>query len=371
MSEKIQIPFYGIDRFFNEHSDKLTKIFKAVGTTGKMLMGEEVDVFEKELALFCSRKYALSVSSCTDALFFALLSANIKAGDEVIVPSFSFIATVTPVLQAGAIPVFVDILPDFLSIDIEDLKKKITSKTKAIIFVHLFGSFCPIDEIAEIAKEKKIFLIEDNAHSLGSISVDNIKAGTHGDISCISFDPTKVIGGFGTAGALLTDNEFIYNYVIKLRHQGKNPNNGQHDVIGYNSRISTFQAAMLSYQLNMIDILIEKRQNIAKYYNTIIDNLTGIDYVQKNSKSTFHKYVIKTSKRNELQNYLKSKGIQTMIHYDKALFEHDLFKHYKHKAENISMVHVVKQTVLSLPIYPELKDFEAEYAANCIKEFYK
>ena len=370
MSEKTQIYFYGIDRFFKNHADNLTKIFTTIGATGKMLMGEEVGIFEKDLALFCSRKFAVTTSSCTDALFFALLSANIKAGDEVLVPSFSYIATVTPVLQTGATPIFVDILPDTFSMDVEDLKRKITNRTKAIIFVHLFGSFCPIDEITNVANENNILLIEDNAHSLGSFSENNIKTGIHGEISCVSFDPTKIIGGFGTAGALLTNNELIHDYVNQLRYQGKNPLTGQFDVLGYNSRISTFQAAILSYQLNIIGNLIEKRRTIANYYNSVIDKLKGINYVQKNSKSSFHKYVIQTKKREELQFFLKNKGIQTIIHYDKALFEHDLFKYHLYKAENIKRVHDVTKTVLSLPIYPEMTDYEVDYIANSLKEFY-
>jgi len=371
MSEKTQVLFYGIDRFFKNHADNLSKIFADIGSTGKMLMGEKVGIFEKELALFCSKKYAVSTSSCTDALFFALLSANIKADDEVLVPSFSYIATVTPVLQTGATPVFVDIIPDAFSMDTEDLRRKITNKTKAIIFVHLFGSFCPIDEIAQIAKENNLLLIEDNAHSLGSVSNKNIKAGNHGEVSCVSFDPTKIIGGFGTAGALLTDNESIYRYVNKLRYQGKDPFNGQFDILGYNSRISTFQAALINYQLKMIDSLIERRQKIAEYYNNVIDKLSGIDYTQKQTRSTFHKYVIQTEKRDDLKFFLKEKGIQNMIHYDKALFEHTLFNFHKHRAENISKVHEVKQKVLSLPIYPEMTDLEIEYVADCLKEFYK
>ena len=371
MSEKKIVPFYGIDRFFKQHAENLSKIFVDIGSSGKMLMGKEVSILEKELALFCSRKYAVSVSSCTDALFFALLSANVKPGDEVIVPSFSFIASVTPVLHAGAIPVFVDVLPETFSIDVEDIKRKTTAKTKAIIFVHLYGAYCPIKEIAEFAKENNIFLIEDNAQSFGANSTENIKAGTHGKITCLSFDPTKVIGGFGTAGVLLTDENSIYEYVNKLRYQGKNMHNGEFDVLGYNSRISTLQAALLSYQLNIINILIKKRQRIAHYYNSEFNNLEGVNYIQKDLRSTFHKYVIQTPLRDELQVFLKSKGIQTMIHYDKALFEHSLFKFHNHEAVNIKNVHKVKQTVLSLPIYPEMTDTEVEYVAECFKVFFK
>jgi len=365
----MKIPFYGIDRFFKAHADNIKEIFTTVGKTGKMLMGEEVELFEQTLAQFCSRKYAIAVSSCTDALYFALLSVGVKRGDEVIVPSFSFIATATPIIQAGAVPVFTDIRPDTFSMDAEDLKKKITSKTKAIIFVHLYGSFCPIEEIALIAKENNIPLIEDNAHSLGSKSNDNILAGTHGEISCVSFDPTKIIAGFGTAGALLTDNYSIFKYVNKLRYQGKNSDTGKFDVLGFNSRISTFQGALLNYQLNMIDKLIGRRRLIADFYNRCIDKIKGIEYVQK-TQSTFHKYVITTNNRDDLKLFLEKKGIQTMIHYNEALYEHPLFNNYSYRAENIQMVQHIKSTVLSLPIYPELTDEETSYITSCLQEFF-
>ncbi len=370
MSNKMKIPFYGIDRFFKAYSNDLSDIFNTVGKTGKMLMGNEIELFEKALASFCSRKYAVTVASCTDALYFALLSAQIKPGDEVIVPSFSFIATVTPVLQAGAVPVFTDILPDTFSMDVKDLEKKITPKTKAIIFVPLYGAFCPIDEISHLAKLNNIALIEDNAHSLGSISSSNVKAGTHGEISCLSFDPTKIIGGFGTAGALLTDSEIIFKQLNKLRFQGKNTDNGKFEILGFNSRISTLQGALLHYQLNMIDKLIERRRHIASYFNNTIDKLKNIDYVQK-TPSTFHKYVLTTSRRDDLKRFLEEKGIQTMIHYNLALFEHPLFKNYPYRAENIHTVHNIKKTILSLPIYPELTDIEVDYVSDCIQEFFK
>ncbi|OPZ96269.1 MAG: UDP-2-acetamido-2-deoxy-3-oxo-D-glucuronate aminotransferase [Bacteroidetes bacterium ADurb.Bin408] len=332
-------------------------------------MGSKVQAFEQELARFCSRKYAVTVSSCTEALYFSLLAAGVKPGDEVIVPSFSFIATVTPVLQAGAVPVFTDIRSDTLSMDADDLIKKITPKTKAIIFVHLFGATCPVQDIFKTACERNIFLIEDNAHSLGSTNDAGIKAGTQSHISCVSFDPTKIIGGFGTAGAALTDDESLFELLKKLGNQGKNRKTGQHDILGFNSRISDFQAAFLSYQLTLMGTFIKKRIQVAEAYNATIDTLSDIQYIQK-ERSVFHKYVILTNKRDDLRTYLSDKGIQTLIHYNTLLYEHPLFHGYKYRASHINFAPQITDKVLSLPIYPEMNDTEIRYVTENLLKFF-
>jgi len=365
----MNIPFYGLNRFFKEHASELTYLFNEVGLSGQYLMGEKVRTFEQELACFGSRKYAVTVSSCTDALFFSLLAAGVKPGDEVIVPSFSFIATVTPVLQAGAVPVFTDIRNDTLSMDTDDLLKKITPKTKAIIFVHLFGTTCPVKDIYNIALERNIILIEDNAHSLGSVDETGIKAGTQSHISCVSFDPTKIIGGFGTAGAALTDDESIFEHIKKLGNQGKNRKTGQHDTLGYNSRISDFQAAFLSYQLNLFETFTKKRIQVADTYNSAIDTLAGVQYIQK-GRSIFHKYVIQTDKRDALKAHLSDNGVQTLIHYNTPLYNHPLFKSHKYRADYINFAPQITGKVLSLPIYPEMTHAETHHITECLLKFF-
>ncbi|MDD3877585.1 MAG: DegT/DnrJ/EryC1/StrS family aminotransferase [Bacteroidales bacterium] len=371
MPANINIPFYGIDRFYNQHAQTINTIFSRVLSSGKVLMGKEVDTFEINLAHFVSRKYALSVGSCTDALFFALKAAGVEAGDEVIVPAFSYIASVTPILRAGAVPVFADIHSSDLSMSFDDFKRKISPKTKALIFVHMYGAFSPLMEIAKYARNHNIILIEDAAHSLGAISEDNVKAGSVGQMACFSFDPTKVIGAFGTGGAIVTDDEDFFNTIRKLRFHGKDSFTGEFDIPGYNSRISTLQAALLDFQLGMIDTLITQRNKIASKYDASFENLNDIEIVSKPQGCTYHKYVIKTDKRDELENHLKAKGIATMRHYDKALFENKLFKNHPFKAESISVVHDIKKKVLSLPIFPEMTTDEVLYVAEGVKSFFK
>lgn len=364
----MKINFYGLGRFYENHAEELKRLLDNAGHSGMFISGSITAAFEAQLASYSSHKHAIAVGSCTDSLYFSLLAAGIKPGDEVIVPSFSFIATVTPVIQAGAIPVFTDILPETLSMCPDDLKRKITPKTKAVIFVHLFGMACPLDSITETCSQHNLTLIEDNAHSLGSHPPTQKKPGTYGHFSCVSFDPTKVISAFGTGGALLTSNTEAAAYVKMLRSQGKNPDSKTYEISGYNSRISEFQAAFLSYQLSFVDELIQKRRSIAQVYNTAIFENPYMYALQK-GYSAFHKYVLVSPYRDDLRKHLYEKGIETMIHYDRPLFEYPLFKNVKHRAKNIKTVYEYTSRVLSLPIYPELSESETSHIAESIRHF--
>ena len=370
MSPLFNIPFFGIDRMFKEHSAEIMDCVSSVYKSGKVLMGPEVDEFEVQLASLCQRKYAISVGSCTDALYFSLLCSGIRPGDEIIVTSFSFIASVSPILRIGAIPVFTDTDPSSCQMNIHDIENKITSKTKAILGVHLFGAMLDIEKLEAIAKKHKLILIEDAAQSLGA-GISNRKAGSMGDISCLSFDPTKIIGAFGNGGMVLTDNPDFFDQLKKLRYHGKSVKGNDFEILGFNSRIATSQASIMLYELKQLKNWIDKRNKVARFYLDHLKNNLQIilpEYPQSGIHC-FHKFVIKCDKRNELKGYLENKGIQTMIHYPKALFEYELFKQYPFKAENISHTHELKTKVLSLPVYPELSENEIDYICKSIIEF--
>ena len=364
------IPFFGIDRLYQQRSGEVLETISSVFSHGKVLMGPEIEELEEKLARYCGRKYAVAVGSCTDGIFYALKAAGVSPGDEVLITSFSFIASVTPILRLGAIPVFVDIEPEYYMMNLQDLESQITPRTRAILAVHLFGQMLPVDKLEEIAGQRKLILIEDAAQSLGAENNGRI-AGSMGLCSTISFDPTKVIGAFGNGGVVLTDEEALAHDIRKLRYHGRNMATGEYESLGYNSRLATSQAALINLQLDWMSEWIDRRNTIAGKYSAAIDSITGAHrpLVREDNTHIYHKYVLRTPDRDRLRTYLNERGIQTMIHYPRALFEHLLFREYDHRAEGLDTVHHVANSVLSLPIYPELSDEEVEYIVRQLRQF--
>ncbi len=362
------ISYYGLDRFYENNKEKILDIIHHAYKHGQFLNSPEVEHFEHKLAQFCNRKYAVCVSSCTDALLISLKSLNISEGDEIIIPAFSFIASLNPILHLNATPVFVDVDDKTLTIDIYEIQKKITHKTKAIIVVQLFGSVNNFEELERLSKETSIPIIEDAAQSLGA-SYNHRKAGSLGKISCFSFDPSKIIHAFGTGGAILTNDENIYERIKQLQYHGKKTN----DYIepGFNSRISSAQAALLNWQLKNIENIIQLRQQRAQLYFDLLKNIHQISFPDYNNKIvTYHKFVIFTQQRDDLKKYLAEKKIQTLIHYDKLLFEYSVLKNTNYKADSIKKAKLITSQALSLPLYPELKEKEIQYICKCIKAFF-
>lgn len=366
------VPFYNIDRYYHDNREAILKIADKIFTSGKVLEGDDIKRLEDKLASFCGRKFAVTTGSCTDALYFSLCACGIQPGDEVIVTGFSFIASVSPVLRAGAIPVFTDIDPHHFTMDISRLEAKITPNTKAIIAVHLFGQMLNIAKVADIAAKHHLKLIEDAAQALGS-EYNGTKAGSTGACSCFSFDPSKIISAFGNGGALLTDDEEIYLKAMALRYHGKNAEDGDFKFPGYNSRMSSLQAAMMCYQLDDINRIIYERNKVANKYAHGLNDIQQLTLPSRMNSiiNIYHKYVIKVHRRDELLRHLKSNGVEVMVHYGKALFEYGMFSGHSYNAENIIHIHEVKKKVLSLPLYPELTDEETDYIIMKIREFYQ
>jgi dTDP-4-amino-4,6-dideoxygalactose transaminase len=364
------IPFFGIDKFYQQRSEEILDTISSVFSHGKVLMGPEIEELEENLARYCGRKYAVAVGSCTDGLFYALKAAGISPGDEVLITSFSFIASVTPILRLGAKPVFVDIEPEYYMMDLQDLEDKITPRTRAIVAVHLFGQMLPFAQMEEIAQQRNLLLIEDAAQSLGALN-DGRLAGSMGLCSTISFDPTKVIGAFGNGGIVLTDEEALASDIRKLRYHGRNMDTGEYEFLGYNSRLATSQAALINLQQGWVNEWIDRRNVIAGIFNAAVDSIDGMHKpsIRNGNTHIYHKYVLRTPNRDQLRAYMKEQGVQTMIHYPRALFEHMLFNKYDYRAERLDAVQRVKETVLSLPIYPELSDEEVDFIAQRLCQF--
>lgn len=364
-SSKLKIPFFFARR---EHANLKSKIVKAIENSflhGQTLQGPEVVDFEKKISKFVGRKFAVAVGSCTDALFFSLKAGGVKNGDEVIVTSYSYLASATCILRCGAKPIFVDV-DENGNMQIDKVLKKINKKTKAIIYVHLFGYLQDIDKLVLSAKKKKILFIEDFAQALGA-SIKQKKAGSFGDISCTSFDPTKVLSAPGSGGIVVTNNKKIKNKIIKMRYHGKNKF-GDHDMLGINSQMPTIVAASLLIKFKYFKECQSKRINIANKYIKNFKNLNlSLPPLFKNGQHIYHKFVIRTKYRDELFRYLNKNGVHSLIHYKKPLHKLKIFKSFRSK---LPISEKLSKTSLSIPIHPYLKKKEVNYIIKIIKDFF-
>ena len=366
------IPFFGKDRYFRAYSSEILELVNKVYSTGKVVMGPEVDQFEANIAKYSGRKYAVAVGSCTDALYFSLRYLNVGKGDEVLVTGFSFLASASCILMAGATPIFVDINPDTYMMSLKDLEAKITSKTKAIIAVHLFGDCLDIGAVEKIGKKHNIPLIEDSAQSIGCMFNDR-KAGSMGLCSCISFDPTKLLSAQSNGGVLLTDDLSVYETISKMRYHGKNNKTGVFEILGFNSRISSLQAAILDFSLTKLESWIARNREIAgRYIAGLKDvNEVKLPVVQNETRHVYHKFVMKAENRDKLKKWLSDNKIDSMIHYKEALHENELFKKFSYRAGGLKQIDSVKGKVISLPIHPWLSNEEVDAIIKAVRQFYK
>lgn len=359
------IPFFSQKRENIFLKKKNSQIFNRVLLSGKVLQGPSVAKLEKKLTKIYNRKYSVCVNSCTDALYFSLISLGINSKDEVLVSNYSYVASVSAIVRVGAKPIFVDIDKDF-NMSFNNAKKLITKKTKALIYIHLFGKKGNLVKLKKFCKINKIKLIEDIAQTFGS-SKDIKKAGNIGDVACVSFDPTKTISAPGSGGAILTDSQKIYNLVKKIRYHGKNPISSKFDFLGFNSQMPTITAAILLEKIKYNDKWILKRKKIAKYYSTHLNKNVEVPEVSKDH--VFHKYVILSQKRNELKAYLKKNKIESMIHYSNLLSENKYLKKYVKKKQTFKVAKYVSKKALSLPIHPFLKENEIKKIVETINSF--
>jgi dTDP-4-amino-4,6-dideoxygalactose transaminase len=354
------------------------------------ILGPEVEKMEKEFCEYLKCKHAIGVSSGTDALLLALMAINIEPGDEVIVPTYSFFATAGVVSRLNAVLVLTDIDPVTFNIDPEDVKKKITSKTRAIIPVHLYGQSADLEPIMKIAREKNIFVIEDAAQAIGTEYKDGKCVGTIGDIGCFSFFPSKNLGGYGDGGLVTTNNdELAYMLRIKRVHGGEQKY--YHRVIGGNFRIDALQAAVLRVKLPHLDKWSEKRRNNAECYyelfkkNGLAEEPGKIKFDDKNSVllpkpiykgSTsvknyhiYNQFIIRAQNRDVLKKFLTENEIGNEIYYPVSFHMQECFANLNYKVGDFPESEKASSTSLAIPIYPELTKEQQEYVVKKIKEF--
>jgi len=362
------IYFNNFKKEYKTHKREINASISRVLESGWYILGKEVEEFERNFAKYIGTKFCVGVANGLEALQISLLAAGIKSGDEVITVSNSAVATTLAITIIGAVPVFVDV-DDYYLIDVSKIEAKITSKTKAIIPVHLFGQMADMKKIKKIADKYKLKIIEDASQAHGATQ-NGKKAGSIGDLGCFSFYPTKNLGAFGDGGAITTNSKKYYELCKMLRNYGQE-NRYIHKVKGINSRLDKIQAAILNVKLKHLDEFIKTRNKIAKIY---IKNLKDIDEINlpKTLNSNYHSYhlfVIEVQRREELISYLTKRGIQTLIHYPLPIHKQNCYKEFNKiklpKTESFA------KKILSLPLYPSLEDKEIIEVCNLIRKFYQ
>ena len=348
--EKImQIPFNTLKPGYAKYRDEYLEAATRVLDSGWYTLGHELEAFEREFAEWLGMKHCVGLNSGLDALILAVRALGIKAGDEVIVPANTYIASVLDITENGATPVFVE--PDqYYNIDPDKIEQAITPRTKAILVVHLYGQACRMDKIMEIAQRHNLPVIEDCAQSHGA-AFKGQKTGTFGTISCFSFFPTKNMGAFGDAGAIATNDKEIAQKIRALRNYGsekKYYNKYQ----GVNSRMDEIQAALLRVKLRHIDEITAERRAIAEAYLSRIKNPDIIlPQIAEGASHVWHLFVVRIEKRDELQKYLADNGIGTQIHYPVPPHLAEAYKWLGYKAGDFPITEGLAGTILSLPLY--------------------
>jgi dTDP-4-amino-4,6-dideoxygalactose transaminase len=369
--EKQKIPLLDLNAQYNGIEEDIFAAFKEVFNSKQFIMGPKVVELEEKIASYCNAKYAIGVSSGTDALVLALMALGIKQGDEVITTPFTFFSTAGSISRLGAKPVFVDIDPVTFNIDSSLIEAKITNNTKAIIPVHLFGQMADMDPIMAIAKKYNLAVVEDSAQAIGS-EYKGKRAGSIGDLGCFSFFPSKNLGACGDGGIVTTNDEALAEKCRVMRVHGSKPKY-HHHVIGGNFRLDPLQAAILLVKLPYLEGQHEGRIKNAQFYNEQLNSnfITPVigDSLGSNSRMIYNQYTFRVQNRTELQGYLKDFTIGNMVYYPVPLHLQKCFEDLGYKEGDCLESEKAAQEVLSVPIYPELTKEQLHYIVDVLNSF--
>lgn len=336
--------------------------------SGHFILGPQVGKFEESIAAYLGVDHAIGLASGTDALVIALRALNIGDGDEVIIPAYTFFATAGTVMSVGAKPVIVDVDPQSYQIDVSRIEAAITPKTKAIIPVHLYGHPVEMNPILEISRKHGLKVIEDNAQGFGAEYLGK-KTGSFGDIGCLSFFPTKNLGAYGDGGAVVTNDPVLADQMRMLRAHGWKKKYYS-EMVGYNSRLDAMQAAILQVKLPHLDGWNEKRRELSKRYTEHLAPLGIVTPVEHEwAKHVYHLYIIRTSKRDALQGFLKEKGIASEVYYPLPPHLSVPCRKYGYKEGDFSHAEKAAKETLALPLYPEMSLTQQDEVIAAVKEF--
>lgn len=366
-----KVPFVNYPEHYRRMKGEIDSAFERVLSGGNFILRDDVRQFEASMASFLGVKYAIGLNSGTDALLISLLAAGIKEGDEVITVAHTFLATVGAIVNCRATPTLIDVGKDH-NMNVAQIEKAITPRTKAIIPVHLNGRLCNMEKVMAIASKHNLIVIEDAAQALGAM-FDGRKAGSIGLAGCFSFYPAKILGTAGDGGMVTTNDEDLAFKMRAMRDNGRVM--GQDEVIGYgfNSRLDNLHAAMLNVKLNYLPQWIQRRREIAGMYEKGLRGIPGLELPpppQENDHyfDAFQNYVVRSKKRNEFFNFLKENSVEILISWPLAMHLQPALglSHFK-----LPETEAISQEVLSLPMYPELSDEQVQYVIETVKKFFK
>lgn len=369
----MKVPFVDLKTQYSQIKKEIDTALKKVFNQSQFILGEEVNEFETKFAKYLNVKHCISTASGTDALIIGTRALDIPRGSEMIVPANTFIASALAASFNGLKPVFVDIEEKDYGINHSDLKKKLNQRTKAIMLVHLYGQPDKIEGVKEIIKKagRKIYLIEDACQAHGA-EYKAKKVGGFGIFSAFSFYPSKNLGAYGDGGAVATNDYRLARKIRLLRQYGKRKKY-YHELLGFNSRFDTLQAAVLNVKLKYLDAWNKKRQELASFYTKLLNELapsvkTPNSFAER--RSIFHLYVIRAKKRNQLQAFLTKRGVISLIHYPIPLHLQKAYLNLGYKRGDLPSVEKISDQILSLPIYPEMVEQKIQYVVQQISKFY-
>jgi dTDP-4-amino-4,6-dideoxygalactose transaminase len=365
-----KVPFVNYPLQYRNLKTEIDSAIQRVLEKGDLILRSDVESFERLLASFLGVKYAVGLSSGTDAIIFALKAAGIGPGDEVITVSHTFVASVAAIIHCGATPVLVDVKEDDFTMDMDKVEKALTANTKAVIPVHLNGRACDMEKLMAIADKDNLAIIEDTAQALGARLNDKM-IGSFGATSTFSFYPAKILGGYGDGGALATNDKVAYEQALLLRDHGQRTKT---EIVcyGFTGRLDNLHAAVLNVKFKYLPGWIERRRKIAKIYDKGLRDIQDIKLppppdLDSHHYDVYQNYVLKAQRRDELAEYLRNKGIEVLIK-DPVTLHHQ--KNLGLNNFRLPISEKLAKQVISLPMYPELADEHVEYAISCVRGFY-
>jgi dTDP-4-amino-4,6-dideoxygalactose transaminase len=369
----MKVPYFDLSRSHQKFVVQAQEAFDRILKSGAYILGPALKELEAEFATYIGTKFALGVGSGTDALIFALRALDIKKGDEVIVPSFTFTATALAVLHVGATPVFADVEESTFNLDPRSVAQALSRKTRAMIPVHLFGQCANMTALMAIAKQKKLKVVEDACQAHGALW-NKVMAGAFGNAGAFSFYPTKNLGGIGDGGMITTSDEKLLSRATQYRNLGKGIKDPfVHDEIGWTSRLDSLQAAFLSIKLKFLDELNRERRAVAEmYHKKLAGTPLGLPRESAGAYHVYHLYVVRVpdGKRDALKEHLAAQGIPTMVHYATPVHAQPIIKRHKARKVKLPVTEKLRDEVLTLPLFPGMTEPEVAAVAEAIQRFF-
>ena len=369
----MKIPLLDLRAQYSTIRNEIREAMDRVCESQHFILGPEVVALEEEVAAFCGARFAVGVSSGTDALLAALMAIRVRPGDEVITTAYSFFATAGVIVRLGARPVFVDIDPQTFNLNAQAVRAKINSRTKAILPVHLFGRCADMDSILKTAEAHEIYVIEDAAQAIGAHDDKGRQAGTIGHMGCFSFFPGKNLGAFGDGGMVVTNDEELAETLRMLRVHGGKPKY-YHRVVGGNFRLDALQAAVLRVKLKHLTYWMEARRKKARRYRLLFEEMGLLKWTllpEDVPGHVYNQFVGRFPHRDRLQQYLRERGVETAIYYPLPLHLQECFQILSYRRGDFPQAEAAAQESLALPMYPELTENQQRHVVKTIREFYQ